>query len=415
MKVTYLIDQFPHLTETFVLNQITGLIERGVDVQIFALTPGETKLCHPDITKYKLLNKTKYFFEHRLSHNRLLRILQIFYRVFRHLFDAQVRRALFNLAEVPLGMRIYLASAVATIKPASQRTLTIAHFGPTAVLANRLTKIGIFDGIIVPIFHGFDLSEKKVLQHNQGGYRQLFELCPKVLTISEHWRTELINLGCNADKILVNRMGINPDIFSVRALNSQLSAKLKLLTVARLTEKKGLTYAIDAIAALIKLNYKVQLDIIGTGPLRDSLQQQINTLQLQQFVRLVGAKTQPEIREQLMQADLFLLPSVTAANGDKEGIPVSLMEAMATGCICLSTYHSGIPELITHNQNGLLVAERDSEAICREIVMLIKGKKDIVMLRRNARQTVVSGFNQQQLYDDFVDLCRHIGASNVQT
>lgn len=413
MKIRYFVDVFPNLTETFVLNQITGLIERGFEVEIIAITPGNRDVVHPNVHKYALLQKTHYLFDHPLPASRFSRLLQLFARLCRYSGQLRLWRALFIRGPLSLQMRIYLACAVATSPLNKAAGLTIAHFGPSAVFAARLQRLGLLSGPVLPVFHGFDLSEKQVLTTNQHSYQQLFKNCPLLLTISQHWAEKLVELGCAPDKIKINRMGINCDVFDMRDANTPLQVPLRLLTVARLTEKKGLIYAIEALAKLKAQGFTATLHIIGTGPLQAELAAAIDTFQLQESVQLLGAKNQTEVRSALQQADVFLLPSVTAANGDKEGIPVSLMEAMASGILCLSTYHSGIPELIRHGENGLLVNERDSEALCQQLIALIQGQLDIRMLRQNARQKVTQDFNQQQIYDDLAMICRELGASLV--
>lgn len=413
MKVTYLVDVFPNLTETFVLNQITGLIERGFDVEILAMAAGSTEVVHADIVKYDLLQKTHYLFDKKLGTNRFLRMLFMFVRLCRYSYKSLVWRALFCSGSFSLQMRIYLACAVAKTPYTQQKSITIAHFGPTAVFAYRLKKLGLLTGPILPVFHGFDLSEKKVLNIHKQAYQQLFADCPLILTISKHWAEKLIELGCNPNKVVLNRMGINCDVFEMRTTEEPLIPPIKLLTVARLTEKKGIIYAIEAVAKLKAQGFDVQLDIIGTGPLYGHLADSIRKYQLQDNVHLLGAKNQTEVRRQLQNSDLFLLHSVVAENGDKEGIPVSLMEAMASGILCLSTYHSGIPELITHGKNGLLVQERDVEALCQQIIGIIKGQFNMNELRREARQTVSQEFNQQKIYDDLAEICKEIGEDFV--
>lgn len=409
MKINYLVDCFPNLTETFVLNQITGLIERGFDIEIISMTPGNSDVVHPDVHKYALLGKTKYLFAQKLPARRLPRLLQMVVRLCRYSWKPIVWRALLISDTLSLQMRIYLACAIAKSDVTQTNSLTIAHFGPTAVFAARLQALGILRGPILPVFHGFDLSEKKVLQANAQSYLTLFKTSPLILTISRHWADKLAELGCDPAKIKVNRMGINCNVFEMQKPDTALSTPLRFLTVARLTEKKGLIYAIEAIAQLTALGFSVQLDIIGTGPLQTSLAAIIQQHKLQSVIHLLGAKNQQEVRMYLQQADVFLLPSVTAANGDKEGIPVSLMEAMASGLLCLSTYHSGIPELIQHDYNGLLVKERDSDALCQQIIRLIKGEVDINRLRQQARQTVSQAFNQQQIYDELAQICHELG------
>src|SRR5207253_10169038 len=132
---------------------------------------------------------------------------------------------------------------------------------------------------------------------------------------------------------------------------------------ARLVPKKGIEYAIRAVAKVVPQlaadGRRVQYQIVGDGQLRDSLVQLTEQLGLDQSVTFLGWKTHAEVAALIAEADALLAPSITADDGDKEGNPVSIMEALAVGRPVFSTFHSAIPEIVRDGVNGFLVAERD--------------------------------------------------------
>ena len=128
----------------------------------------------------------------------------------------------------------------------------------------------------------------------------------------------------------------------------------------------------------------------------------------QDKVKFLGRQPQQQVFAELDRSDLFILPSVVAASGDMEGIPVALMEAMAKGVLVLATRHSGIPELIEHGVTGLLVPERNATAIAGVLERLVAGEWDLLAMRANARLKIEHEFNNSHLDLQLVDICQRL-------
>ena len=174
---------------------------------------------------------------------------------------------------------------------------------------------------------------------------------------------------------------------------------VRILTVGRLVEKKGIDLGLQAVAALRSRGVELCYDVVGDGPLREPLEEVIRKLRLSDVVRLHGAREGSYVRERLAEAHLFLLPSVTAADGDQEGTPVSLMEGQACGLPVLSTLHSGIPEVVADGQSGLLVPEGDSEALADGLSTLVARADDWPEMGRRGREHVAHEYD----LDDWTD------------
>ena len=204
-------------------------------------------------------------------------------------------------------------------------------------------------------------------------------------------------------------MGVPLDDMPQRPFTSPIHTPLKLVCVGRMTEKKGIRYAIEGVT-MARQHIDVELDIIGGGEELAEMQALITSLQANDFIRCHGAHTQEFVKRYLSDSDVFLLPSVTAQGGDMEGIPVALMESMASGLITLTTRHSGIPELVKDSENGYLTDEKNSVQIAeklREISLLSSERASTI--RVNARNKIDREFNNLKLNQQLVSLIQSHG------
>jgi colanic acid/amylovoran biosynthesis glycosyltransferase len=218
----------------------------------------------------------------------------------------------------------------------------------------------------------------------------------------------LLEWGAPAERITVLRMGVDVDRFEPPDDGRPLRRPLRALSVGRLVEKKGLRYAIEGAERAAAM---VELDIIGYGPLEEELAELANAGA--NTTRLLGKRAHAEVFRQLANADVFLLPSVVAADGDMEGIPVALMEAMALGVVVIASRHSGVPELIEDGVDGLLVDERSGAQIAAALDRLAAGKVDVAGLRRRARAKVARDFNNAILDRELEALLAGMGSGQV--
>ncbi|MEX2408690.1 MAG: glycosyltransferase, partial [Rhodovibrionaceae bacterium] len=361
--------EFPALSETFVLNQVTGLIDQGHDVTVFAERPRPEPQVHADVQRYGLQSLTRYpKLPGNLAH-RGLRAFGLAARVagsnpLRLASCLDVRR--FG-REAASGRLLYWGACLAREKPFD---IVLAHFGPVGQLAATLRDAGLLQGKLATVMHGVDVSA--YLKEDRDAYRDLFDKGELFLPISEVWRDKLLELGCPAEKAAVHHMGVDTARYRYLPRRRAADAPLKLLTVGRLVEKKGVADALRALARMLEAGQDARYRIIGDGPLRQELEELRDALGLQEQVRFLGWREQQSVIGQMQDCDILLAPSVTTESGDQEGIPVTLMEAMASGMIVVSTWHSGIPELVEDGVSGLLVEEGDTEALTAALLRLAR-------------------------------------------
>jgi colanic acid/amylovoran biosynthesis glycosyltransferase len=374
MRIALLVSQFPAVSETFIMHHITGLLDRRHEVDIYAYQPARQPAAHEALAAYRIQERTVYWgFEPAAARTvRLARMLGA--------GPARLR----ELARVPGALRTALRllirrGAVSPTllygMPAFRRNgrrpydIIHCHYGWNGAAAVLLREMGVLTGKVVTTFHGTDISAF-VRRRGRHVYGQLFRLGDLFLPVSERWRARLLELGCDERRIVVHRLGI--DTARLREIQRLPgSGRAHLLTVARLVEKKGLAYALQAVASVAPAWPSLRYTIVGDGPLRGSLERLASTLGIGDRVRFLGARTHEEVISSLADADIFILPSVTAQDGDQEGIPIALMEAMAAGLPVLATEHSGIPELVADGVSGYLVPERNAARLAERLAALL--------------------------------------------
>ncbi|MED9397973.1 colanic acid biosynthesis glycosyltransferase WcaL [Escherichia marmotae] len=402
MKVGFFLLKFPLSSETFVLNQITAFIDMGFEVEIVALQKGDTQNTHAAWTQYNLAAKTRWLQDE--PQGKVAKLRHRASQTLRGIHRKNTWQAL-NLKRYGAESRNLILSAICgRVATPFHADVFIAHFGPAGVTAAKLRELGVIRGKIATIFHGIDISSREVLNHYTPEYQQLFRRGDLMLPISDLWAGRLQKMGCPREKIAVSRMGVDMTRFSPRPVKAP-ATPLEIISVARLTEKKGLHVAIEACRQLKEQGVAFRYRILGIGPWERRLRTLIEQYQLEDMVEMPGFKPSHEVKAMLDDADVFLLPSVTGADGDMEGIPVALMEAMAVGIPVVSTLHSGIPELVEADKSGWLVPENDARALAQRLAAFSQLDADkLAPVVKRAREKVEHDFNQQVINRELASL-----------
>jgi colanic acid/amylovoran biosynthesis glycosyltransferase len=404
MKVAVLVSVFPTLSETFVLNQITGLLDRGHEVDIYAQRQGDTSHVHADVVRYGLFERTRWFpavpkhLAVRILKGAVLltshwrggsRVLLRASNIHRYGWDAASLRLLY--ASVPFAQR------------AGHYDIIHCHFGWNGVVAAQLRDMGALQGKVVVTFHGADMSS---YLHKRGNdvYRCLFQKGDLFLPVSEGWKRKLTDLGCDESKLMVHRMGVRCSDLPFHPHRPPDDGVVKVVTIARLVEKKGIEYGIRAVAQVLRTGAHVQYTILGNGPLHQHLQDLIRSLRLTGNVHLLGARNQRDVYHLLADSHILLCPSVAGEDGDQEGIPVVLMEAMGCGLPVLATRHSGIPELVEDGISGFLTPERDVGALAERLAYLVDHRDTWSTMGQAGRARIEADYDVERLNDRLVRL-----------
>lgn len=415
LHVAIFTGEFPVLSETFVMRQISGLIDNRIEVTIIAGKEGDRSMTHDVFEKYQMRARIRVIRKSKTSLERSVHIGKLFLKaLYSSKHQLALKVALCAARKRNFSTILDLAEQLSQEEAPflGKFDAIIAHFGQNGVRAMNLRKAGVISGPISTIFHGFDMSNHSFLKKWMPSYRELFQKTEYLLPISNLWSDRLVAWGAQKDKIRVLRMGVDLESFPPIRESRPVGNPLKVLSVARLTEKKGIAYAIQGVK---QSETPVHYRIIGAGPLESDLKAlaALNPGSIH-VIDFLGRKTHLEVFAELDEADVFLLPSITADDGDMEGIPVSIMEAMAKGVVVLATRHSGTPELVEDGKNGFLVSEKNSEEITKKLWEIVRAKESMASIRISARKKIESLFDNGKLDLALIAIIKSM-ASNTST
>jgi colanic acid/amylovoran biosynthesis glycosyltransferase len=268
-----------------------------------------------------------------------------------------------------------------------------AHFGFTGfqVLAlKRRTGLPL-----VTTFYGSDASQRALLPGWRERYAELFAEGELFLAEGPHLADRLVALGCPRDKIAIHPIVIEPERYGFRERRPRAPGDpVRLFFCARLREKKGLEYALQALARTREKHPEVILHIGGDGPEEPRARALVDELGLDDAVRFLGFLSHDRFLSELSAADLFIQPSVTARDGDSEGgAPTTLLEAQACGLPILATTHADIPNVVRHERSGLLSPERDVDALTEHLLELLANPNRWAPMGQAGRQHIEAHHN----------------------
>ncbi len=247
-----------------------------------------------------------------------------------------------------------------------------AHFGHDGVWALPLKRVLHLP--LVTTFYGHDMSQAASLAGCEKGYRRLFAEGDLFLVEGPHMKKRLGEIGCPAEKIAIQRIAIPLARLPFHPrLPKKRGEKTILLFSGRFVEKKGLIIALQALRQARRAYTDFEFRIIGDGPLKPEIEQEIRNHGMSAYVRLLGFLNYNDYLEQMRDGDIFLHPSITAADGDSEGgAPTTILEAQALGLPVLSTRHADIPDVVVPGVSALLSAEQDIQGLAANIMRLLK-------------------------------------------
>jgi len=404
MKIAYFVERFPLISETFVLGQICGMIDRGHDVVIFADYGAQSDVHHAAIDEYELLDKVTV----------LPATLPTFFQRLPAAIGAlasaaaagQLRVVLRALNGVRFGrdaMNLKVLFRVAPHIGGSAFDIIHCQFGHLGIWVQRLRECGVLRGTLVTSFRGTDAM--KIATQNPEDFAGLFEEGEKFPAVSRSVKRRLVEVGCPEDRVTILRSGIDLGVFDLRD-DGSLHHPVRLLTIARLTPVKGIEFALEAVKLLLASGVEVEYRLLGDGPLAEKLQDLAKKLQLEDHVIFEGRVDSRQVIDAINRADILLAPSIKGEQGEQEGLPNSLKEAMAIGVPSIGTNTGGIPELIEDGVNGFLVNQKDAVAIAERIRSLVENwdaSKDIVA---NGRKTVEEHFDLHTLNSELEEIYR---------
>jgi colanic acid/amylovoran biosynthesis glycosyltransferase len=223
-------------------------------------------------------------------------------------------------------------------------------------------------------------------------YQELFEHAAGIIAPSRFLANKLAEIGCPPEKLHVSPVGVDPKRFKPGP-----GDPLRIIAVGRLVEKKAPHLTIESFAGVLKRFPEARLDIIGYGPLMEMCSALIHERGLNDTVRLLGVQSPDQVVHAMRAASMFVQHSVTDKDGNTEGLPVAILEAMASGLPVVATRHSGISEAVVDGKTGILVDEHDVTGMTQAIVSLLANPAQAGAMGDAGRERVLAHFTETQM------------------
>ena len=267
-----------------------------------------------------------------------------------------------------------------------------AHFGYNGL--NILRHAKKYRVPLVVTFHGYDASMMLSDETYKNRLPELFDYASAIILVSKHM-IENLNLERWLDKVKIIPCTVDPDGFEVREKNS--SNVIRILHSGRLVDKKGVPDLIRVFKNLQDNYDNIELHIVGDGRQLESCKQLVQKFKLEKRVTFYGAVSHNKVKQILSTTDIFVLNSRVGDDGDMEGTPVTLLEAMCSKVPVISTRHAGIPDVIEDRVNGLLVDERDNEGLEEALRTFIENPEMRQNCSEKARKTVLENYTVHRM------------------
>lgn len=396
LTVWVLVSKFPSLTTTFLLRRIQGLIAHGFRVHLIA----EVRTLQATSAEQAALLPLVRFAQAGGSAAQTVGAATLHVAAGHPIAAWQAWNPLRfrNLA----GPR--LITAAAAIDGLPHPDVVLGCFGPLGELACALRALGLFHAPVVTSFHGVDAYAKQPRRLRRR-YRLLRQRGDLFLPVSRHMAGRLVEAGLDPRRMQVLHTPIRCAQFLWRAPRPVMSAEqIRILGLGRLAPKKGFADSLRVIAALVRAGRDVRYDLYGSGGQRPELERLAVELGISDRVCFHGHLPHAEVLNVYRSNHLFLSTNRVAANGDCEGIPNTIKEAMAVGLPVVATRHSGTPELIVDGEHGLLANEGDVAGLAAACVRLVDDHALATRCALAARRQVETHFDEGHLNDQLADI-----------
>jgi colanic acid/amylovoran biosynthesis glycosyltransferase len=432
LSIAVFLGSFPVISETFVLRQITGLIDLGHAVDIYADTRVDGSLpVHAQVGKYRLMARTTFMdmppetapwempvwplWERTWPPGstdpipNLRRLARAFPKLARCLVQAPMlthqvlRKSEYGYQSASLSS-VYRLSRL--LQSRGRYDVLHAHFGPVANSFRFAQQL--FGAPMIVSFHGYDFSSWP-RQQGPGAYQRLFETAAAFTVNSDYTCKRVEQLGCPSSKIQKLPMGLNPDEYVFRERTLLPGESFGIVTVGRLVEIKGHEHGIRAVAALREKLPDVHYDIVGDGPLRSKLERLVGELGQERHVTLHGALADNQVKALLERAHVFMLASISV-DGAAEGQGLALQEAQASGLPVIATDHGAFSEGILPGESGYLVPERNIAALAGRLEHLARHPELWPAMGRAGRKFVERHYDIRELNLRLIDLYNRVTA-----
>lgn len=397
-RIVFKLNQFPHLSETFILAQIITAIKCGFKVTVLISELLDVKASKQEdlIQKYGIAEAI-IIEDFKIPKKKITRSLKFILLLF------------LNIGYLPKLIAFYKEQKVFSLVWLYQfhfykqfKDFEIAHiqYGTNVRPFDILKKSGFFKSKLLVSFHGHDaFFPINGFLPNNGYYDALFGYGDSIIANTPYLAYEISELGCPSEKLKIIPVGVDTNFFTPPDFKKNESVVLQLITVGRLDRVKGHEYAIEVAEMLHEKGCQIQFTIVGEGREREALEQLIEAKNLQNVVQLAGRKGQDEVREMLHTSDLFLFTSVATYQGRRETQGLATLEAQACGLPAVVFDSGGVKYTIEEGKTGFIVPEYDVIAMSEKIEILLNDAELRTQMGKAAVKYVRSNFSQQIIFE----------------
>jgi len=382
--VAYIVKKFPVLSETFILYEILELEAQGIPVHIFSLERPNDPTFHEDLPKLKAhISYIPDFSDMNSLWKHSARASNHYGKSYKNALAYALKHM-----KPSLVWRFFQSCYVAN----QAKRFGVRHFH--AHFATRPTSVAFFASMITSLPYSFTAHAMDIFKHRLStrSLRKKIRLANFVVTISDYNKKHLSQI-VDGDSRKIVRIYNGIDVEKFRTNSVAKKSPFKFLCVARLVEKKGHRFLIEACDMLRKRGVKFECWLVGKGGLRSSISELIKQKKLSDCVKLLGPYPQSGVVSFYKKAHAYVLPCIIASDGNREGLPVSVVEALGSGLPVITTCMTGITEVIEPNHNGLLVPFKDAKALASAMERLIEDNDLYNHLKSNTRKVVESRFD----------------------
>ncbi|ENZ03171.1 hypothetical protein HMPREF1092_00357 [Clostridium thermobutyricum] len=394
-KIGYIVSVFPSTSATFVLNEIIMLKKNNFNIKVISLKRPNNEVIQSGVEDF--LDNIIYVPNVKDGLKEIIKLI------------------IYNLKYLIKNPIKYFKNLNVALKTKSKNV--IYDFYRAVYLSQHLniddidhihsqfahspTNIAYFLNVLTNKKYSFTCHAVDIfVEKNRVLIEKQLENASFAITISRYNIEYIKNIIFNkklVNKFEIVRCGIDyNNLKKIEDGNIKSKNNVKIFSVGRFVEKKGFDFLIESLKNIDRKKIDFECIIVGDGPLYNGINEKIINYGLEDKIILLGAVNSKVVKENLVNSDIFILPCVIAENGDMDGIPVSLMEAMSYEVPTISTKVSGIPELITSHKNGILVEPKDIKGLEEAIEFLIKNPEKRIEYGKNARKKIIDEFGLEE-------------------
>jgi len=394
-KIVFKISEFPHVSETFIIAQIITAIKLNFEVVILVNKILDFKQSlHEEILLKHKLKDLIVVEDVSIPQNRIIRFLKIF-----SLFILNISsfKSILNFYKYQKEKSFSWIFYWSFYKQFNNSNLIFhIQYGNNKFPIDVLKAKCNFKAKVITTFHGHDaFFPMHGFIPNDGYYDLLFESADVITANTKYLADKIEQLDCPLEKLKIVPVGVDTEFFnSLNSVKNDNSA-LKLINVGRFDPVKGHKYLIEIVNQIVKKGVDIHLDIVGDGNERSNLEQLIHKYQLSENIKLVGKKTQSEIKEMYLHSDLYVFAAVPLPDGRKETQGLATLEAQACGLPVIAYDSGGVKYTINENVTGYLFDEFEIDKVVEKLLFLNENRTVIQEMSNNCFKFVEENYSQK--------------------